>query len=61
MDAVSSSLAARQEFAFNGLKQAAQQDQSAVALSQQAVADSKAAQSGGSVTPTRGSHINIVV
>lgn len=61
MDAVSSSLAARQEFAFNGLKQAAQQDQTAVALSAEAVSSSKSAQPSGSVTPTRGSHINIVV
>lgn len=61
MDAVSSSLAARQEFAFNGLKQAAQQDQTAVALSAEAVSSSKSGQPSGSVTPTRGSHINIVV
>lgn len=60
MDAVSTSLATRQELAFNGLKQAAKQDQTATALVDQAVTDSKS-QSGGNVTPTRGSHINITV
>jgi len=60
MDAISTSLATRQELAFNSLKQAAQQEQSAVALVEEAVAESKAA-STGRVTAARGSHINIVV
>jgi len=60
MDAISTSLATRQEFAFNSLKQAAQQDQSAVALVEEAVAESKGG-STGRVTAARGSHINIVV
>lgn len=60
MDAITTSLAARQEFAFNGLKQAAQQEASAVALVEEAVAEGKG-EPAGRVTPTRGSHINIVV
>ena len=60
MDAITTSLASRQDLAFNGLKQATQQDQQAVALVEEAVAESKA-QATGSVTPTRGSNVNIVV
>ncbi|MEZ5667787.1 MAG: hypothetical protein R3F55_10215 [Alphaproteobacteria bacterium] len=60
MDAVSSALASRQEIAQNALKQAATQDRTAVALVDQAVAESKATPTG-TVTPTRGSNLNIVV
>lgn len=60
MDAVSTAIANRQEFAFNGLKQAAKQDETAVALVEQATAEAKA-EPTGRVTPTRGSHVNIVV
>ena len=60
MDAVSSALASRQELAQNALKQAATQDQTAVALVKQATADG-AAQSSGNVTASRGSNLNIVV
>jgi hypothetical protein len=60
MDAVSTTLATRQELAFNGLKQAVKQEESAVALVEQAVAEAKS-EPTGRITPTRGSHINIVV
>jgi hypothetical protein len=60
MDAISTAVTTRQEFAFNGLKQAAKQEESAVALVDQAVAEAKS-EPAGRVTPTRGSHINIVV
>lgn len=60
MDPVTTSLTTRQDLAFNGLKQAVQQDRQAVALVEEAVAESKA-QPTGSVTPSRGSQLNILV
>lgn len=60
MDPVTTSLVTRQDLAFSGLKQATQQDQQAVALVEGAVAESKA-QTSGTVTPTRGSQLNILV
>ena len=60
MDPVTTSLVSRQDLAFNGLKQAAQSEQQAVALVEEAVAESKA-QPTGTVTPTRGSQLNILV
>jgi len=46
MDPVTTSLVSRQDLAFNGLKQAAQQDQQAVQLVEQAAAESKAEPAG---------------
>jgi hypothetical protein len=60
MDPVTTSLVSRQDLAFNGLKQAAQQDQQAVQLVEEAAAESKA-EPAGTVTATRGSRVNIVV
>jgi|HigsolmetaAR201D_1030396.scaffolds.fasta_scaffold49630_2 hypothetical protein len=60
MDAVSTALTARQELASNGLKQAAKQEEAAVALVEQAVTEAREAPTGR-VTATRGSHVNILV